>query len=312
MSEKSSIKKVTGSGWLNRHFLFAGAMVLVLAGIVWADYRFSAGTASFIVQQKVSGLVAEAEQMAAEQGELNEAAFALAASRLQPDLVLFLDGGITAYGSEQQVLVKPFAGERRKALLDIIKAWDALSEMMALPEAERPVAVQRATMTNFFKEQTMALQVLLRDYYYNRIQWQAYVRYGGALAIIILLAVWLVVLVRTVVRPVAELSNVAVRLSEGDTGVSVQKGARGIFGALGRAINQMGATLGHATDFTQRIGSGELDASYQGEEGEENGLAASLLRMQEEMQSAAAADRERNWVTEGLASFSDILTETPG
>ena len=64
-----------------------------------------------------------------------------------------------------------------------------------------------------------------------------------------------------------------------------------------------------ATEFIREIEKGNLDFQLQALE-EQNGanvLTTSLLSMREQMKKIAQEEKERNWVTEGLAKFVDIL-----
>ncbi|MBT1700605.1 PAS domain-containing protein [Fulvivirgaceae bacterium PWU4] len=64
-----------------------------------------------------------------------------------------------------------------------------------------------------------------------------------------------------------------------------------------------------ATEFIREIEKGNLDFQLQAIE-EQNGsnvLTTSLMSMREQMKKIAQEEKERNWVTEGLAKFVDIL-----
>ncbi len=62
-----------------------------------------------------------------------------------------------------------------------------------------------------------------------------------------------------------------------------------------------------ATDFIKNIEKGDLNADYTGDAEDKNSLIHALLSMREQMQVIAVREGERNWVTEGLAKFADIL-----
>lgn len=64
----------------------------------------------------------------------------------------------------------------------------------------------------------------------------------------------------------------------------------------------------NAIDFIKKIESGELDIKFDAEDSE-NELAKSLLSMQSQMREIAKNEKQRNWATEGLAKFSEILRE---
>jgi PAS domain-containing protein len=81
-------------------------------------------------------------------------------------------------------------------------------------------------------------------------------------------------------------------------------------GKLARNINMLSQTIEHATAFTREIEKGNLEAEYQKNQDQEiveNSLSQSLTRMRDKMKESAKADKQRRWVTEGLAKFVDIL-----
>lgn len=65
----------------------------------------------------------------------------------------------------------------------------------------------------------------------------------------------------------------------------------------------------NATEFVEAIKRGELDMVYKDDDEETNQLGESLVSMRQQMVDTAEAERQRNWTTEGLAKFSDILRD---
>ncbi|HTJ49607.1 MAG TPA: PAS domain-containing protein [Cyclobacteriaceae bacterium] len=61
-----------------------------------------------------------------------------------------------------------------------------------------------------------------------------------------------------------------------------------------------------ATQFVKEIEKGNLDFQYQLSNQDDN-LASSLVSMRDQMKNFAAEERQRNWATEGLAKFVEIL-----
>ncbi|MBL0743922.1 PAS domain-containing protein [Chryseolinea lacunae] len=64
-----------------------------------------------------------------------------------------------------------------------------------------------------------------------------------------------------------------------------------------------------ATEFVKAIEQGNLDIPYgtDGTAAEDNLLASSLVSMRDQMKKFSAEEKQRNWVSEGLARFVDIL-----
>jgi PAS domain S-box-containing protein len=77
--------------------------------------------------------------------------------------------------------------------------------------------------------------------------------------------------------------------------------------SLQNQIDKLNKDIISATDFIKNIEKGDLNAEYIGDKEETNSLIQALLSMREQMQLIAVREGERNWVTEGLAKFADIL-----
>lgn len=87
---------------------------------------------------------------------------------------------------------------------------------------------------------------------------------------------------------------------------------------ISEAINLMKKNVINASRFIKSIENGELDVSYSengsaDQESNDNAgksqgpLEGALLSMRAKMREIAKEDKERNWVTEGLAKFIDLL-----
>lgn len=72
------------------------------------------------------------------------------------------------------------------------------------------------------------------------------------------------------------------------------------------AANRLSANLQQASNFTQSIGEGKFDFDFK-PASENDVLGNSLVQMRDKLKSIADTDRKRNWVTEGLAKFADIM-----
>jgi GAF domain-containing protein len=76
-------------------------------------------------------------------------------------------------------------------------------------------------------------------------------------------------------------------------------------------IRRQSDEIKNATDFIQEIENGKLDVGYKGisayTESNKNSLAKALLSMRDQMLVISEQEKERNWATEGLAKFANIL-----
>ncbi len=112
-----------------------------------------------------------------------------------------------------------------------------------------------------------------------------------------------------ILGPVHKISVTTRDLATGNLSNTIEYDSKNELGYVTKNINSLANILKNATNFTTKIGEGKLDATYEGidERSQNNSLANSLLKMRDQMQKSAIADKERNWVTEGLANFAEIL-----
>ncbi len=84
-------------------------------------------------------------------------------------------------------------------------------------------------------------------------------------------------------------------------------------GQLNRKINQTATNFQHLTEFSHKIAQGEYDSEV-GVEAVEGSMAKSLLELRNRLSTTQAEekkrrleDEQRNWTTQGLAKFGDIM-----
>ena len=81
-------------------------------------------------------------------------------------------------------------------------------------------------------------------------------------------------------------------------------------GIIAKSLNQLVDSFQHATSFVRKIGEGNLDVEFEGlkkEDIEDGSLQAALLNMRSQMKKMDEEEAARNWTTEGLAKFVEIL-----
>ncbi|EAY28817.1 GAF domain-containing protein [Microscilla marina] len=116
-----------------------------------------------------------------------------------------------------------------------------------------------------------------------------------------------------VIGPVSKIAKIDDIISEGDFEQRVPYKREDELGKVAHAINTLFENLQNATDFITAIGEGKLDVEYQ--LSVDNGLqradrlTGALLEMRDKMSQVAESDRQRNWISEGLAKFANILRE---
>jgi methyl-accepting chemotaxis protein len=77
-------------------------------------------------------------------------------------------------------------------------------------------------------------------------------------------------------------------------------------GEMAMAVNKLISSLKKKVQFAEQIGEGDFSPDYK-PVGEKDVLGISLLTMRNNLKISADEDKKRNWATEGLAKFVDIL-----
>ena len=75
---------------------------------------------------------------------------------------------------------------------------------------------------------------------------------------------------------------------------------------MAEAIENMLIGLKGKVEFAENIGKGNYETNFE-QLSEDDTMGEALIRMRNNLKQAADEDRKRNWATEGLAKFADIL-----
>ncbi len=78
---------------------------------------------------------------------------------------------------------------------------------------------------------------------------------------------------------------------------------------IAQAIAQMGQVIEQSVQFAAHIGQGKFDG-HLGAAGNENRLYTQLNKMKEQLMVVAKEDAQRNWTSDGLAHFGELLRTT--
>ncbi|MDJ1503994.1 GAF domain-containing protein [Xanthocytophaga agilis] len=97
-------------------------------------------------------------------------------------------------------------------------------------------------------------------------------------------------------------------LAKGEIAESIAE-VKGDMNVIVQAGNQLKDNLRNAVSFALAVGEGKFNTSFT-PVSEKDALGNALLFMRDKLQLAAEEDRKRNWTTEGLAKFADILRST--
>jgi len=120
---------------------------------------------------------------------------------------------------------------------------------------------------------------------------------------------------RTITRPIEELRTVLELMSKGIFPKQQMTNANDEIGDMSRALEEHINNLSRTAEFSLQIGEGNLDFPFQ-PISEEDSLGKSLLNLrsrlataEEEERKRKEEDQKRNWATNGLAKFADVLRQ---
>ena len=98
------------------------------------------------------------------------------------------------------------------------------------------------------------------------------------------------------------------RMAEGDISRVRLKVADDEIGQLKSALDYLSASLGDKSEFAEKIGFGDLKADLKVRNSKDV-LGNSLLEMRDNLISISKRDEQLNWVSKGVALFSELLRE---
>ncbi len=179
----------------------------------------------------------------------------------------------------------------------------------AITAMDKQITPAFEKLTTLIKATTENVNQLLAD---ARAQKQAtattltYVYVGTILLFLLIGAYATRFSTRSIKKPIAELSDLITMLSRGKfVSVTIKKG-RDEIGRMAEAIEHMLTGLKEKVEFATNIGKGQYESDFQ-LLSEDDTMGEALIQMRNNLKQAADDDRKRNWATEGLARFADIL-----
>ncbi|WKV13171.1 GAF domain-containing protein [Marivirga harenae] len=114
-------------------------------------------------------------------------------------------------------------------------------------------------------------------------------------------------LASSITRPVNYIKDIIVKLGQGILPEdNERKFGNDEIGEMAVAVGQLVDGLKETSYFAENIGNGKYDSDYQ-PLSEEDVLGNALINMRGNLRKVAEEDKKRNWTTEGLAMFGDIL-----
>ncbi|WMN07723.1 GAF domain-containing protein [Marivirga arenosa] len=114
-------------------------------------------------------------------------------------------------------------------------------------------------------------------------------------------------LASSITKPVNYIKDIIVKLGKGILPEdNERKFGNDEIGEMAIAVGQLVDGLKDTSYFAENIGNGKYDSDYE-PLSEEDVLGNALINMRGNLRKVAEEDKKRNWSTEGLAMFGDIL-----
>ncbi len=122
-----------------------------------------------------------------------------------------------------------------------------------------------------------------------------------------------IITIRSLASPINKTKNILLQMSKGILHKGKLKEGNDEVGQMSKALNLVVQTLKDISDFTVAIGKGNFDHEFK-PLSDEDTLGHSLIEMREELKKAKEEEekrqeenQQRNWSSQGVALFSDIL-----
>ncbi|MBP6459258.1 MAG: PAS domain S-box protein [Crocinitomicaceae bacterium] len=114
---------------------------------------------------------------------------------------------------------------------------------------------------------------------------------------------------RKTLKPIEAITDYVKKLSEGELPKPIESNLDDEIGEIVLAMNSLGSNIEAASFFAENIGGGKLDTDITVFENKGK-LSESLRSMRDSLAHVADEESKRNWATEGLAKFVDIIRST--
>jgi methyl-accepting chemotaxis protein len=136
-----------------------------------------------------------------------------------------------------------------------------------------------------------------------------------SLLLIILAALISYFTIHSQIKPINYIKNILISMGKGILPKEDIKGGKDEIGEISGALNSLVNGLKEISNFSIEIGKGNFNSEFK-PLSDEDILGNSLIKMQEELKNAATEeekrkkeDAQRNWATQGIAKFSEILRQ---
>ena len=297
--------------------ILIGILVLLLAANLIVFWSLNVSTAQLAQHQHVHELDYSLRQLSPEEfvEKYPDEHFRKLLIETEKMLTYLTEGGITEF-ENKEIEVDPISGAVGDQLELLLRRWEVFR-----PEFQKLLSNRRDNVNGTFtiplsSDLPMVYQRMMEDAQnmtdvanYVLMEQKSRLPYAITVISVLALTVFVIMLLafRSVVLvPLRRMSITTERLAKGTLEDQVEDHGNNEISTIGKQINKLARLLSAAMEFTEKIGEGKLDVDY-GLADEENRLAQSLLNMRQQMRDAAETDRQRNWSSEGLAKFAEIL-----
>lgn len=117
---------------------------------------------------------------------------------------------------------------------------------------------------------------------------------------------FMVFVIQRMIKPLGNIVQVTEKVAEGELKHREIRAGNDEIGQMSRAFTTLINGLKNTTEFANQIGQGNLEAEFAALS-DKDVLGHALLSMRRNLKEIREEDRKREWITEGLAKFGEIL-----
>jgi methyl-accepting chemotaxis protein len=139
--------------------------------------------------------------------------------------------------------------------------------------------------------------------------------YVTSILLVILAVIISIITIRAQVVPIDYIKNILISMGKGILPKEKIKEGKDEIGEISSALNSLVNGLKEISNFSIEIGKGNFNSEFT-PLSDQDILGNSLIKMREELRNAATEeekrkkeDAQRNWATQGIAKFSEILRQ---
>ncbi len=203
-----------------------------------------------------------------------------------------------------------FQKEIMESLITFEDYEDAIVKFMASESIEREVLPRTNSINDTLNNVLQQKQLESDKYESEVLQTSTTLRNTSIILAIVFVVLGLIGafwLASSITRPVNYIKDLVVKLGKGILPDSnTKKFGNDEIGEMAIAVDKLVYGLKDTSYFAENIGSGKYDSDYE-PLSEKDVLGNALINMRGNLKRVAEEDKKRNWTTEGLAMFGDIL-----